>query len=118
MWTAPAQRAVLRETDPPPPPPGSQDWCNTQGMVPQQVRGAVQAGVGAPAWRGQARTHTHTASPLQAYGNMSAALNKTGYHVSFNMCEWGQQSPWIWGDAIAQSWRMAGDHTGEGGSGL
>ena len=50
--------------------------------------------------------------PQQAYGNMSAALNKTGHAVSFNMCEWGLDDPWTWGGAIAQSWRMAGDHTG------
>ena len=28
------------------------------------------------------------------------------------MCEWGKDAPWVWGGAIAQSWRMAGDHTG------
>ena len=28
------------------------------------------------------------------------------------MCEWGVNNPWEWGDAIAQSWRMNGDHTG------
>ncbi len=28
------------------------------------------------------------------------------------MCEWGVEDPWTWGDNIAQSWRMAGDHTG------
>ena len=28
------------------------------------------------------------------------------------MCEWGVEDPWTWGDAVAQSWRMAGDHTG------
>lgn len=59
------------------------DWCNTNGMVPQQ-----------------------------AYANMSAALNATGRPMGFNMCEWGVDQPWTWGDAVAQSWRMAGDHTG------
>lgn len=28
------------------------------------------------------------------------------------MCEWGLEDPWTWGDSVAQSWRMAGDHTG------
>merc|ERR1719262_2068129 len=28
------------------------------------------------------------------------------------MCEWGKDAPWKWGDALAQSWRMGGDHTG------
>ena len=31
--------------------------------------------------------------------------------MHFNMCEWGKDSPWEWGDACAQSWRMSGDHT-------
>jgi alpha-galactosidase len=60
-----------------------QDWCFTDGMVPQE-----------------------------AYGNMSAALNATGRPMAFNMCEWGLDNPWEWGGAISQSWRMAGDHTG------
>lgn len=59
------------------------DWCFTDGMVPQE-----------------------------AYGNMSAALNETGRPILFNMCEWGVDNPWQWGDQFAQSWRMAGDHTG------
>ena len=48
----------------------------------------------------------------ESYGNMSAALNASGHAVLFNMCEWGLEDPWTWGDGIAQSWRMAGDHTG------
>lgn len=59
-----------------------QDWCNTDGMVPQE-----------------------------AYGNMSAAMNATGRPMAFNMCEWGVDNPWTWGNPIAQSWRMSGDHT-------
>ena len=43
---------------------------------------------------------------------MSAALNATGRPIAFNRCEWGVENPWEWGDSIAQSWRMAGDHTG------
>ena len=31
--------------------------------------------------------------PQQAYANMSIALNKTGYPISFNMCEWGLDDP-------------------------
>ena len=59
------------------------DWCNTEGMHPRF-----------------------------AYGNMSAAMNATGRHMHLNMCEWGRENPWEWGDDIAQSWRMSGDHTG------
>ena len=50
--------------------------------------------------------------PQPLYTNMSAALNATGRPIAFSMCEWGVASPWTWGDAIAQSWREAGDHTG------
>ena len=59
------------------------DWCNTQGMHPQI-----------------------------AYKQMSDAMNATGRRMHLNMCEWGQENPWEWGGAIAQSWRMSGDHTG------
>jgi len=59
------------------------DWCNSQG---EDVK--------------------------TTYGKMSAALNATGRPIAFNMCEWGLESPWEWGNDVAQSWRMAGDHTG------
>merc|ERR1712190_251431 len=58
------------------------DWCNTQGMTPEDT-----------------------------YPLMSDALNKTGRHIHFNMCEWGVDDPWKWGPAIAKSWRATGDHT-------
>ena len=51
-------------------------------------------------------------NPQPLYANMSAALNATGRPIAFSMCEWGVANPWTWGDAIAQSWREAGDHTG------
>ena len=50
--------------------------------------------------------------PQPLYTNMSRALNATGRPIAFNMCEWGLAQPWTWGDALAQSWRIAGDHTG------
>lgn len=59
------------------------DWCNTKGM-----------------------------DPAQTYPLMASALNKTGRHIHFNMCEWGYHAPWEWGPTIAQSWRATGDHTG------
>ena len=54
----------------------------------------------------------YKADPQPLYANMSAALNATGRAMAFSMCEWGVAQPWVWGDAIAQAWRMAGDHTG------
>jgi len=59
------------------------DWCNTKGMDPKTT-----------------------------YSTMSTAMNKTGRHMHFNMCEWGRDNPWEWGFKVAQSWRMGGDHTG------
>ena len=59
------------------------DWCNSQG---EDIK--------------------------TTYGLMSKALNESGRHIHFNMCEWGKENPWEWGDSVAQSWRMAGDHTG------
>ena len=60
-----------------------QDWCNSQGM-----------------------------DIKTSYGAMSKALNASGRHIAFSMCEWGDENPWEWGYDVAQSWRMAGDHTG------
>eukprot|EP00440_Ansanella_granifera_P031133 gb/GFBE01033808.1/.p1 GENE.gb/GFBE01033808.1/~~gb/GFBE01033808.1/.p1 ORF type:complete len:444 (+),score=87.29 gb/GFBE01033808.1/:1-1332(+) len=59
------------------------DWCYSTGMQPEQT-----------------------------YTEMSAALNASGRHIHFNMCEWGQDAPWKWGPKVAQSWRATGDHTG------
>lgn len=49
--------------------------------------------------------------PEDYYPHMSEALNKSGRHIHFNMCEWGKDAPWTWGPKIAQSWRATGDHT-------
>jgi len=59
------------------------DWCNTAGM-----------------------------DIKTSYTAMSRALNQTSRKIHFNMCEWGRENPWEWGNDVAQSWRMSGDHTG------
>jgi hypothetical protein len=33
---------------------------------------------------------------------MGKAMNNTGRHMHFNMCEWGKENPWEWGDDCAQ----------------
>jgi hypothetical protein len=43
----------------------------------------------------------------QSYQSMSTALNSTGRRIHFNMCEWGKESPWKWGDSMAQVSRAA-----------
>jgi len=57
------------------------DWCNTDGLQPEET-----------------------------YTTMSMALNASGRHIHFNMCEWGRDDPWKWAPKIAQSWRATGDH--------
>ena len=54
----------------------------------------------------------YQADILKAFPKMGKALNESGRHIAFNMCEWGKENPWEWGDACAQSWRATGDHTG------
>ena len=56
------------------------DWCNTTGLDPQTQ-----------------------------YTQMSQAITNAGHAMNFNMCEWGVNSPWVWGAAISNSWRIATD---------
>lgn len=56
------------------------DWCNTSGLDPQTQ-----------------------------YTQMRDAIINSGHLMNFNMCEWGVNSPWLWSEPIANSWRIAGD---------
>jgi alpha-galactosidase len=47
----------------------------------------------------------------QSYQAMSTALNSTGRRIHFNMCEWGKESPWEWGNSMAQVTRAAAQQT-------
>jgi hypothetical protein len=52
------------------------------------------------------RTHIPFCSGMdikKSYQSMSSALNATGRRIHFNMCEWGLQAPWTWGDSMAQA---------------
>lgn len=40
---------------------------------------------------------------------MRDALNKTGRHIYFSMCEWGVDQPWTWAQDVGNSWRTTGD---------
>jgi alpha-galactosidase len=40
--------------------------------------------------------------PKTTYPIMSKAMNTTGRSMHFNMCEWGKENPWEWGDDVAQ----------------
>jgi len=48
--------------------------------------------------------------PQKLYAMMRDALNKTGRHMFFCMCEWGREDPWLWGDTVSNSWRVGPDH--------
>ncbi|AXC13884.1 Alpha-galactosidase precursor [Acidisarcina polymorpha] len=57
-----------------------EDWCNTAGLKAQEV-----------------------------YTKMSRALRDTGRPITFSMCEWGDNHPWLWGADVANMWRTTGD---------
>lgn len=43
------------------------------------------------------------------YPKMQKALNDTGRHIFFAMCEWGNEDVWEWGAGVANSWRTWDD---------
>ncbi|EJC99288.1 alpha-galactosidase/alpha-n-acetylgalactosaminidase [Fomitiporia mediterranea MF3/22] len=43
------------------------------------------------------------------YKTMADALNATGRHILYSMCNWGEDRPWNWAQTVANSWRMSGD---------
>jgi len=44
-----------------------------------------------------------------AYTTMSRALLATGRPIIFSLCEWGDNSPWLWAGKIGHLWRTTGD---------
>lgn len=40
---------------------------------------------------------------------MRDALNATGRPIFFSMCQWGEETPWIWARIVGNSWRTTGD---------
>jgi len=56
------------------------DWCDTEGLNAEG-----------------------------AYQTMAAALKAAGRPVVFGICEWGDNRPWEWGEAIGHLWRTTGD---------
>eukprot|EP00045_Choanoeca_perplexa_P006845 m.59304 g.59304 ORF g.59304 m.59304 type:complete len:410 (-) comp13816_c0_seq3:32-1261(-) len=49
-------------------------------------------------------------SELEAYTNLSQALNATGRPILFSTCEWGESDIASWGGQVAQMWRVQMDH--------
>jgi alpha-galactosidase len=56
------------------------DWCNTEGL------------------KGEG-----------AYMTMRDALHATGRPIVLSICEWGTDTPWIWGPKMGHLWRTTGD---------
>lgn len=40
---------------------------------------------------------------------MRDALNATGRPIFFSMCQWGEDTPWVWSKPVGNSWRTTGD---------
>ena len=40
---------------------------------------------------------------------MEKALAASGRAILYSICNWGQDSPWIWGPSVGNSWRITGD---------
>jgi hypothetical protein len=47
--------------------------------------------------------------PEKRYPPMSDALNQSGRAVVYSLCEWGRANPAVWGEEIANLWRVSGD---------
>lgn len=43
------------------------------------------------------------------YFAMYRALNESGRHIFYSMCNWGEQKSWQWAGPLANSWRTTGD---------
>jgi alpha-galactosidase len=43
---------------------------------------------------------------------MRDALNASGRAIYFSMCQWGQETPWVWAAPVGNSWRTTGDISG------
>lgn len=48
-------------------------------------------------------------SPLVRYPVMHKALNQSGRHIFFSLCEWGDDNPATWAGALGNSWRTTPD---------
>lgn len=53
--------------------------------------------------------HNTGIAPETRYPVMGDALNATGRHIFYSLCEWGQDDPAKWAPAVGNSWRTTGD---------
>lgn len=55
--------------------------------------------------------HTEERNPVEAYRTMAKALLAAKRPVTFSICEWGDNKPWLWAQPIGHLWRTTGDIT-------
>lgn len=53
--------------------------------------------------------NTGTQNAQAAYLTMNQALQASGRPIVFSMCEWGNNTPWLWARNIGNLWRTTGD---------
>lgn len=57
---------------------------------------------------GEAGTQAASSARYEA---MEKALAASGRNIFYSICNWGQDSPWVWGPSVGNSWRITGDIT-------
>lgn len=67
---------------------------------------------GAGAWPVDGIDYSQKYTALR-YRIMSEALQAQNRTIQLALCEWGNDEPWTWGNATAQSWRVSNDVSGE-----
>lgn len=56
-------------------------------------------------------SYTPAQSPRQHYVNMQFAIQATGRHILFQICDWGIDFPSAWAPDMGNTWRIANDIT-------
>jgi alpha-galactosidase len=59
------------------------DWCNTGGNL--------------------------NLDPPTQYAQFAQALANSGRPITLSICDWGADTPWVWGPATGNLWRTTGD---------
>ncbi|EDY81988.1 Melibiase subfamily [Verrucomicrobiia bacterium DG1235] len=52
---------------------------------------------------------TGTRDAKEAYTTMRDALRTAGRPITFSICEWGDNEPWLWAQDVGHLWRISGD---------
>ncbi len=52
---------------------------------------------------------TDSLNAFGAFSTMRDAIYAAGRPILFNLCEWGNNNPWLWGRDIGHQWRISGD---------